>query len=682
MYNKDQIIIPLPRERGERSSLMTRYTLRRCALVAILAACLFLTGCYVPPDEISDGTENLTIGANNLPFQTLGPQTTPTPTPTAVPQQGQANQGGTQGGNIVLQPTPQVNWDPTWGTTPTTVPTTVPDYNGQGGTISVVTQAPTNTPKPATPTPTSSSLKNGSSGSAVRELQQRLKDLGYYTGSVDGKFGDGTENAVRLFQQTNKLSVDGKAGQNTLARLYSNNAIPYSASQQSGSQGNNSPVVTPTPRPTATPDLTNARYLQVGYSGSDVRRLQQRLIDLGWLGGKADGNFGAATREAVMAFQKKAGIWDDGIAGPDTQARIYASNAPKSNNVAAHSGESLKEGMNGSSVRALQKQLKKLGYYTGSVDGDYGSGTVQAVTAFQRNNGLTADGIAGNATLNKLYSDDAVPAGGSSGSNNNDGYSNSVIIPSGGTGSASGNQGQQYSPGDITSTGYVTLQEGDKSDGVRKLQEALKRQGYYTGKVDGSYGSGTVEAVKAFQRMNNLTVDGIAGPATQRALYGTNSTQTYTTLRENDSGPQVMNLQYTLYELGYYDGDINGEYGATTKDAVRAFQISNHLTPVDGIAGNKTLQRLYSSNAIPATADNTTYKTLRKGDKGDEVVQLQDSLVQTGYLSEVTGVYDDATVAAVRTFQQYNGLAVDGVAGPGTQEKLYTNPVPFFQHKQ
>ena len=56
-------------------------------------------------------------------------------------------------------------------------------------------------------------------------------------------------------------------------------------------------------------------------------------------------------------------------------------------------------GSSGSEVRNIQTKLKNWGYYTGSVDGVYGSRTVAAVKSFQRNNGLTADGIAGTQTL-------------------------------------------------------------------------------------------------------------------------------------------------------------------------------------------------------------------------------------------------------------------------------------------
>lgn len=77
-----------------------------------------------------------------------------------------------------------------------------------------------------------------------------------------------------------------------------------------------------------------------------------------------------------------------------------------------------KKGSSGSTVRTIQTKLKRWGYYTGSVDGIYGSKTVAAVKYFQRNNGLTADGICGNATLKAL----GINTGSSTGSRNNDLY--------------------------------------------------------------------------------------------------------------------------------------------------------------------------------------------------------------------------------------------------------------------
>ena len=54
---------------------------------------------------------------------------------------------------------------------------------------------------------------------------------------------------------------------------------------------------------------------------------------------------------------------------------------------------------------------------------------------------------------------------------------------------------------------------------VQKMQEELKKQGFYTGITDGYFGEGTENAVKAFQRTNGLYVDGVAGPATLRVIF-------------------------------------------------------------------------------------------------------------------------------------------------------------------
>ena len=64
----------------------------------------------------------------------------------------------------------------------------------------------------------------------------------------------------------------------------------------------------------------------------------------------------------------------------------------------------------------------------------------------------------------------------------------------------------------------ATYRQGSTGEAVRTIQTKLKNWGYYTGSVDGIYGSATTEAVRYFQRTNGLTADGVAGPATLRAL--------------------------------------------------------------------------------------------------------------------------------------------------------------------
>ncbi|MDO5435218.1 MAG: peptidoglycan-binding domain-containing protein [Clostridia bacterium] len=69
----------------------------------------------------------------------------------------------------------------------------------------------------------------------------------------------------------------------------------------------------------------------------------------------------------------------------------------------------LRTGSAGQAVTDLQSRLFILGYYTGAIDGQYGPGTKEAVTAFQKQNGLSADGIVGTETKTLLFSADAKP---------------------------------------------------------------------------------------------------------------------------------------------------------------------------------------------------------------------------------------------------------------------------------
>ena len=683
-------------------------------LAACLGLCLFLTGCYIAPDDISN-TGGFQTVSGNLPFQTLAPTATVAVTPDTVVIETQNLFGGDSNFDYranypnsgVIGVTDSSQQTPAGpGATPT------PNAGGNGwsdwGTVSTGTDAPqgggadsrqtnaspasstgapsptqpaatpvpaTPTPRPtiqvvtrapATPSPTPKSLQRGFTGSdEVRALQRRLRELGYYTGSVDGDFGAGTEAAVKAFQKANGLTADGKAGVKTLEKLNSSSALTKKqASATPTPKTTRKPTATPkptkrvtaTPRPTATPNLEKDYYLQAGASGEKVRTLQRRLISLGWLGGRATGVYDEATEAAVQAFQKRCRLWDDGIAGPDTLRAIYASDAPRASGVTASTGETLERGSEGSEVRALQKRLKELGYLSGAVDGSYGIATEAAVIAFQQRNGLKADGKAGTATLNRVYGADAIRNGGSP-------------VDTATRVEKEASDGRNTS--DISSTGYSTLEEGSEGSAVRTLQERLKKLGYYNGSVDGRFGEGTSAAVMAFQLRNNLTVDGKAGPATQRALYGSGSAVSYSALREGEEGKAVRNLQYTLYELGYYDGKIDGSYGSTTADAVRAFQIQNKLTPVDGVAGSATLSRLYSADAVPATATAVDYDTARPGDRGELVVEIQDCLVQLGYLESISGVYDEETEEAVKKFQRKNGLAADGVAGDRTLVLLF-----------
>ncbi|MGI5892474.1 MAG: spore cortex-lytic enzyme [Bacillota bacterium] len=87
-------------------------------------------------------------------------------------------------------------------------------------------------------------LKSGSQGQAVRDVQQKLKNWGYYSGSVDGVFGQATRQAVIKFQKKNGLTADGVVGNNTLKALGLNKYVGTGGAGSSGSSNYNSDNVT------------------------------------------------------------------------------------------------------------------------------------------------------------------------------------------------------------------------------------------------------------------------------------------------------------------------------------------------------------------------------------------------------------------------------------------------------
>ena len=133
---------------------------------------------------------------------------------------------------------------------------------------------------------------------------------------------------------------------------------------------------------------------------------------------------------------------------------------------------------------------------------------------------------------------------------------------------------------------------GSRGDEVRQIQTKLKRWGYYNGNVDGIFGSQTLEAVKYFQRKNGLTVDGIAGPATLKAMGISNSSNSSSS--SSTSNSSNVNL---LARLIY--GEARGEpytgqvaVGAVVMNRVKSSSFPNTISGV-----------IYQSGAFDAVSD-------------------------------------------------------------------------------
>ena len=143
--------------------------------------------------------------------------------------------------------------------------------------------------------------------------------------------------------------------------------------------------------------------LLLGSRSSDVKTLQELLNAKGYNAGSVDGIFGRNTRAAVMAFQNANGLAADGIVGKLTWAKLYDTTAAlPAASTATGTQPMVYRGSRGDAVRKLQELLNKKGFDCGAADGIFGSKTYAAVAAFQKANGLGADGIVGPLTWGKL----------------------------------------------------------------------------------------------------------------------------------------------------------------------------------------------------------------------------------------------------------------------------------------
>jgi murein DD-endopeptidase MepM/ murein hydrolase activator NlpD len=127
---------------------------------------------------------------------------------------------------------------------------------------------------------------------------------------------------------------------------------------------------------------------------------------------------------------------------------------------------------------------------------------------------------------------------------------------------------------------------------VAALQVTLKGRGLYAGAVDGSFGPGTVSAVRRFQVRRGISADGVLGPATRQALG--RSPLGRRVLRAGSTGWDVASLQFLLAWHGFPSGRIDGRLGAGTDTALRRFQRWAGLAG-DGHAGPATLAALRAS---------------------------------------------------------------------------------------
>ena len=251
-------------------------------------------------------------------------------------------------------------------------------------------------------------------------------------------------------------------------------------------------------------------------------------------------------------------------------------------------------GMSGDDVTLLQQKLQRLGYYDGEITGSYGDLTRAAVKAFQADFSLLQTGEADVETQEMIFS-------------------------------------AQYRP----------LRLGSVGEDVRQLQIRLTTLGYFTGKVSGTYLPATQDAVALFQQCSGEEATGTADVETLLLIYADDAlsyqegvtalpestpapteagtpasgideviyltpapTVAFTKqLKYESKGTLVKEVQQRLTDLGYYEGNISGNFLGHTRNAVKAFQQQNALE-VDGIIGEETWNVLFNDPDVRSAYDD------------------------------------------------------------------------------
>ncbi len=338
---------------------------------------------------------------------------------------------------------------------------------------------------------------------------------------------------------------------------------------------------------------------------------------------------------------------------------------PTSNDPRDYVKVTLRRGSRGKPVEVLQRSIGGIG-----VDGSFGPATETRVLGYQKEKGLTQNGIVDSRVWN-------------------------AIIGTPSTGGTTGSGSTTPSTSALAKYAGTVLRKGSRGEAVTAMQKAVG------GLVaDGSFGPATEARVKAYQKSKGLPQNGVVDAKVWAALMGTPTAATGSTgsalskyssvvLRLWSRGEAVKAMQKAVGGL-----TVDGSFGPATEARVKAWQRSKGL-PADGVVDAKDWKVLAGgssgvaaskpatskpSTSTPATPSTelTAHKgsTLRPGSAGAAVAALQRAL---GGLS-ADGRYGPATQARVVSFQRAAGLKATGVVDRATWDAVERSVHPLLAH--
>ncbi|MBO2515703.1 MAG: hypothetical protein CW338_00305 [Clostridiales bacterium] len=493
-------------------------------------------------------------------------------------------------------------------------------------------------------------LQYGDTGDAVLALQTRLKETGYYSGPLSGKYAEVTRSAVKKVQHVYGLEETGIADSDTQTIIYGPCYLP----------------------------------LAYGDSGECVKRLQNRLKELGYYSYNVTGSYYGHTRDSVKSFQKAWSLEVTGKADVDTLALLYSDiGAPQAVTptplpagvtpapVTAFPG-TLAYGSEGKNVERVQQRLRELGYFTfyKNTSGYY-KNTQAAVKEFQRLNGLKQTGSVDEMTWEILFNDpEANPA--------------SASTP-------------RPSPKPTPTAYWFEVDVANQVTKVWKYDNETEKYDILDRAFLCATGTKTYPSP-----LGTFTLTGRRAKYCEFPTWGGGQARYWTRINAEIAFHSVLysdaSDDSTLKVNSLKGLGKRGSHGCIRLTVADAKWIYEHAksgmqvwihddAPADpeliyAIQPGSYDSSRYAPRTTPAPTPYPVYdgtkipegeiKTLQVGSEGETVYWLQMKLKEMGYYTgTVTGQFREGTEKAVKAFQRANGLEVTGRANRSTLQCLY-----------
>ena len=219
----------------------------------------------------------------------------------------------------------------------------------------------------------------------------------------------------------------------------------------------------------------------------------------------------------------------------------------------------------------------------------------------------------------------------------------------------------------LTSATFAdTLKYGSRGAEVTKLQEQLKKLGYFSGKATGYFGSVTKTAVKKFQASKGVAVDGIVGKQTSKILFDSGTSSRSALSRE-----QLKKVQTVLKNQGMYKGKIDGIFGKLTNSAVKQFQQKNGL-PATGTIDAATEAKITASaaSAVPSRGAAEATRTTAEGKSEIEMLDWWKEANKVFSIGTTAKVIDVGTGKSFKIVRTYGGNHADCEAATLEDSKI------------